>query len=123
MPTAPVRGETQVESAVIGTSGKGSTVEQAERSIIGYTIFNDWSHGTCGWRPTAHRTGQGKDGDSPWALSWVLDRLELLPGREAKLCGDRLGQRHRDRIRSTAQMDWSSAKSSPMHSPGDADPG
>jgi 2-keto-4-pentenoate hydratase/2-oxohepta-3-ene-1,7-dioic acid hydratase in catechol pathway len=30
-------------AAVIGTTGKDLTVEQAEQSIIGYMIFNDWS--------------------------------------------------------------------------------
>jgi 2-keto-4-pentenoate hydratase/2-oxohepta-3-ene-1,7-dioic acid hydratase in catechol pathway len=30
-------------AAVIGAPGRDLTVEQAERAIIGYTIFNDWS--------------------------------------------------------------------------------
>ena len=62
-PTAPGSAWQDFEleiAAVIGTSGKDLTVEQAEQAIIGYTIFNDWSARDLQQleRPTGDRTGQ-----------------------------------------------------------------
>ena len=64
-PTAPGSAWQDFEleiAAVIGPGGRDLSVDEAERAIIGYTIFNDWSardlqqHG----EPTGDRAGQGQ---------------------------------------------------------------
>ncbi|OMC45331.1 2-hydroxyhepta-2,4-diene-1,7-dioate isomerase [Mycobacterium sp. IS-2888] len=98
-------------AAVIGTGGKDLTVEQAERAIIGYTIFNDWSARDLQQLESQLAIGQGKGKDSGVTLGPYLVTPDELEGyrRGGKLDlqvsalvnGTVIGSG------STAQMDWS----------------
>ena len=98
-------------AAVIGTRGKDLTVEQAERAIIGYIIFNDWSARDLQQLETQLAIGQGKGKDSGVTLGpYLVTPDELEPYRRdgkldlqvAALVNDKeIGSG------STAQMDWS----------------
>ena len=64
-------------AAVIGTTAKDLTVEEAEQSVIGYTIFNDWSARDLQQLEGQLSIGQAKGKDSgvtlgPWSrpTSW-----------------------------------------------------
>ncbi|ULP41655.1 fumarylacetoacetate hydrolase family protein [Mycobacterium lentiflavum] len=101
-------------AAVIGTSGKDLTVEQAEQAIIGYTIFNDWSARDLQQLETQLAIGQGKGKDSGVTLGPYLvtpDELEEYrhPANPGKLDLQvtALVNDHVIGSGSTAQMDWS----------------
>jgi 2-keto-4-pentenoate hydratase/2-oxohepta-3-ene-1,7-dioic acid hydratase in catechol pathway/glyoxylase-like metal-dependent hydrolase (beta-lactamase superfamily II) len=115
-PTAPGSAWQDFEleiAAVIGISSRDLTVEQAERAIIGYTIFNDWSARDLQQRESQLAIGQGKGKDSGVTLGPYLvtpDELEQYrhlshPGKldlqVTALVNDTvIGSG------STAQMDW-----------------
>ncbi|ORW27506.1 2-hydroxyhepta-2,4-diene-1,7-dioate isomerase [Mycobacterium paraense] len=112
-PTAPGSAWQDFEleiAAVIGTAGSDLTVEQAERAIIGYTIFNDWSARDLQQLEGQLAIGQGKGKDSGVTLGPYLvtpDELEphLRDGRldlqvSALVNDTAIGSG------STAQMDW-----------------
>ncbi|WP_156686481.1 fumarylacetoacetate hydrolase family protein [Mycobacterium sp. Marseille-P9652] len=112
-PTAPGSAWQDFEleiAAIIGTGGKDLTVDEAERAIIGYTIFNDWSARDLQQLEGQLAIGQGKGKDSGVTLGPYLvtpDELELhrrdgrLDLRVEALVNDRvIGSG------STAQMDW-----------------
>lgn len=66
-PTAPGSAWQDFEleiAAVIGAAGKDLTVEQAEQSIAGYMIFNDWSARDLQQLESQLAIGQGKGKDS-----------------------------------------------------------
>ncbi|HEY0225587.1 MAG TPA: fumarylacetoacetate hydrolase family protein [Mycobacterium sp.] len=100
--------------AVIGTTGKDLTVEQAEQAIIGYMIFNDWSARDLQQLESQLAIGQAKGKDSGVTLGPYLvtpDELEAYR-REGKL-GLRVSALVNDTeigSGSTAQMDWSFAE-------------
>lgn len=113
-PTAPGSAWQDFEleiAAVIGTSGKDLTVEQAERSIIGYTIFNDWSARDLQMLEGQLRIGQAKGKDSGITLGPYL----VTPDELEPYCrGGKLSLRVIALVNgtvigsgSTAQMDWS----------------
>ncbi len=97
-------------AAVIGTGGKDLTVEEAERAIVGYTIFNDWSARDLQQLEGQLAIGQGKGKDGGVTLGPYLvtpDELETylrdgrLDLRVSALVNDtEIGSG------STAQMDW-----------------
>ncbi len=101
-------------AAVIGTSGKDLTVEEAERAIIGYMIFNDWSARDLQMLEGQLAIGQAKGKDSGVTLGPYLvtpDELEAfrtdgkLSLQVTALVNDKvIGSG------STAQMDWSFAE-------------
>lgn len=98
-------------AAVIGTGGKDLTVEQAERTIIGYTIFNDWSARDLQQLESQLGIGQGKGKDSGVTLGPYLVTPDELEGyrRDGKL-DLQVSAVVNDRLigsGSTAQMDWS----------------
>jgi 2-keto-4-pentenoate hydratase/2-oxohepta-3-ene-1,7-dioic acid hydratase in catechol pathway len=75
VPTAPGSAWQDFEleiAAVIGTSGKDLTVEQAEQAIIGYMIFNDWSARDLQQLESQLAIGQGKGKDSGVTLGPYL---------------------------------------------------
>ncbi len=78
--------------------------------------FNIGSLGACRCWDCASRTGQGqRQRYHPGPPIWSLDELEpYCRGGKLSLRVIAASQRHRDRIGSTAQMDWASAKSSPI---------
>jgi 2-keto-4-pentenoate hydratase/2-oxohepta-3-ene-1,7-dioic acid hydratase in catechol pathway/glyoxylase-like metal-dependent hydrolase (beta-lactamase superfamily II) len=115
-PTAPGSAWQDFEleiAAVVGTSGRDLTVEQAERAIIGYTIFNDWSARDLQQRESQLAIGQGKGKDSGVTLGpYLVTPDELEPYRRPSYPG-RLDLRVTALVNdtvigsgSTAQMDW-----------------
>ena len=68
-------------AAVVGAARADLTVEEAERAIVGYTIFNDWSARDLQLRDGQLALGQAKGKDSGITLGPFLvtpDELELL---------------------------------------------
>src|SRR5271170_3467563 len=112
-PTAPGSAWQDFEleiAAVIGTSGKDLTVEQAEQAIIGYMIFNDWSARDLQQLESQLAIGQGKGKDSGVTLGPYLvtpDELESYR-RDGKLSLQVTALVNDTVIGSgsTAQMDW-----------------
>src|SRR6201998_4450344 len=84
-PTAPGSAWQDFEleiAAGIGSSGRGPTVEQADRAIIGYTIFNDWSARDLQQLESQLAIGQGKGKDSGVTLGpYLVTPDELEPSR------------------------------------------
>ncbi|OMC50306.1 fumarylacetoacetate hydrolase family protein [Mycobacterium sp. IS-1264] len=98
-------------AAVIGTGGKHMTVEEAERAIIGYTIFNDWSARDLQQLESQLAIGQGKGKDSGVTLGPYLVTPDELEGYRR---GGKLDLKVSALVNdtmigsgSTAQMDWS----------------
>lgn len=101
-------------AAVIGTGGKDLTVDEAERAIVGYMIFNDWSARDLQQLESQLGIGQAKGKDSGVTLGPYLvtpDELEpyrhpVRPGTlslpvSALVNDTEIGSG------STDQMDWS----------------
>ncbi|HWS91268.1 MAG TPA: fumarylacetoacetate hydrolase family protein, partial [Mycobacterium sp.] len=112
-PTAPGSAWQDFEleiAAVIGTSGKDLTVQQAERSIIGYTIFNDWSARDLQQMESQLAIGQGKGKDSGVTLGpYLVTPDELEPYRRDGKLDLQVTALVNDTVigsGSTAQMDW-----------------
>ncbi|HZC53353.1 MAG TPA: fumarylacetoacetate hydrolase family protein, partial [Mycobacterium sp.] len=98
-------------AAIIGTGGKDLTPEQAERAIVGYTIFNDWSARDLQQLESQLGIGQGKGKDSGVTLGPYLVTPDELEGyrRDGKL-DLQVTALVNDTVigsGSTAQMDWS----------------
>lgn len=100
-------------AAVIGSGGKDLTVEQAEKAIIGYTIFNDWSARDLQQMESQLGIGQGKGKDSGVTLGpYLVTPDELEPYRHPSDPGKldlRVTALVNDKVigsGSTAQMDW-----------------
>src|ERR1700760_227234 len=101
-------------AAVIGTAGKDLSVADAERSIVGYMIFNDWSARDLQQLEGQLAIGQAKGKDSGVTLGpHLVTPDELEPYRRdgvlslyatALVNNDVVGSG------STAQMDWSFAE-------------
>jgi 2-keto-4-pentenoate hydratase/2-oxohepta-3-ene-1,7-dioic acid hydratase in catechol pathway/glyoxylase-like metal-dependent hydrolase (beta-lactamase superfamily II) len=113
-PTAPGSAWQDFEleiAAVIGVSGKDLTVEQADRAIIGYTIFNDWSARDLQQREGQLAIGQGKGKDSGVTLGpYLVTPDELEPYRRDGKLDLQVTALVNDTVigsGSTAQMDWS----------------
>ena len=113
-PTAPGSAWQDFEleiAAVIGTTGKDLTVEQAERAIIGYTIFNDWSARDLQQLESQLAIGQGKGKDSGVTLGpYLVTPDELEPYRSDGTLDLQVTALVNDTVigsGSTAQMDWS----------------
>ncbi|HTX94553.1 MAG TPA: fumarylacetoacetate hydrolase family protein [Mycobacterium sp.] len=98
-------------AAVIGTTGKDFTVEEAERAIIGYTIFNDWSARDLQQMESQLGIGQGKGKDSGVTLGpYLVTPDELEPYRRDGKLDLQVTALVNDTVigsGSTAQMDWS----------------
>lgn len=98
-------------AAVIGTAGKDLTVEQAETSIIGYTIFNDWSARDLQMLEGQLRIGQAKGKDSGVTLGpYLVTADELAPYRRDGKLSLQVTASVNDAVigsGSTAAMDWS----------------
>ncbi|OBA72655.1 2-hydroxyhepta-2,4-diene-1,7-dioate isomerase [Mycobacterium sp. 1554424.7] len=112
-PTAPGSAWQDFEleiAAVIGVSGKDLTVEQAERAIVGYTIFNDWSARDLQQREGQLAIGQGKGKDSGVTLGpYLVTPDELEPHRREGKLDLQVTALVNDSVigsGSTAQMDW-----------------
>jgi 2-keto-4-pentenoate hydratase/2-oxohepta-3-ene-1,7-dioic acid hydratase in catechol pathway/glyoxylase-like metal-dependent hydrolase (beta-lactamase superfamily II) len=97
--------------AVIGTAGKDLTVEEAEQSVIGYTIFNDWSARDLQQLEGQLSIGQAKGKDSGVTLGpYLVTPDELEPYRHEGKLGLQVSALVNDTeigSGSTAQMDWS----------------
>ncbi|OBK51239.1 fumarylacetoacetate hydrolase family protein [Mycobacterium sp. 1081908.1] len=113
-PTAPGSAWQDFEleiAAVIGVGGRDLTVEQAERAIIGYTIFNDWSARDLQQRESQLAIGQGKGKDSGVTLGpYLVTPDELEPYRRDGRLDLQATALVNDTVigsGSTAQMDWS----------------
>ena len=100
--------------AVIGTTGKDLTVEQAERAIIGYTIFNDWSARDLQQLEGQLAIGQAKGKDSGVTLGpYLVTADELEPYRRDGRLSLQVSALVNDTeigSGSTGQMDWSFAE-------------
>jgi 2-keto-4-pentenoate hydratase/2-oxohepta-3-ene-1,7-dioic acid hydratase in catechol pathway/glyoxylase-like metal-dependent hydrolase (beta-lactamase superfamily II) len=114
VPTAPGSAWQDFEleiAAVIGTSGKDLTVEQAEQAIIGYMIFNDWSARDLQQLESQLAIGQGKGKDSGVTLGpYLVTPDELEPYRREGTLDLQVTALVNDTVigsGSTAQMDWS----------------
>jgi 2-keto-4-pentenoate hydratase/2-oxohepta-3-ene-1,7-dioic acid hydratase in catechol pathway/glyoxylase-like metal-dependent hydrolase (beta-lactamase superfamily II) len=115
-PTAPGSAWQDFEleiAAVIGTGGRDLTVEEAERAIIGYTIFNDWSARDLQQLESQLAIGQGKGKDSGVTLGpYLVTPDELEPHRSPSHPGTldlQVTALVNDTVigsGSTAQMDW-----------------
>ncbi len=112
-PTAPGSAWQDFEleiAAIIGTSGRDLTVEQAERAIIGYTIFNDWSARDLQQMESQLGIGQGKGKDSGVTLGpYLVTPDELEPYRRDGKLDLQVTALVNDSVigsGSTAQMDW-----------------
>lgn len=97
-------------AAVIGTAGRDLTVEQAERAIIGYTIFNDWSARDLQQLEGQLAIGQGKGKDSGVTLGpYLVTPDELESHRRDGRLDLQVTALVNDTVigsGSTAQMDW-----------------
>src|SRR6201993_960806 len=100
-------------AAVIGTGGMDLTAEQAERAIIGYTIFNDWSARDLQQLEGQLAIGQAKGKDSGVTLGpCLVTPDELEPYRDPSHPGKldlQVTALVNDNVigsGSTAQMDW-----------------
>lgn len=90
--------------AVIGRGGRDLHPDSAERHIVGYTLFNDWSARDVQLRDSAQGIGMGKSKDGASTLGPALVTVdELDPGFElsATLNGEELARG------TLAGMDWS----------------
>ena len=116
VPTAPGSAWQDFEleiAAIIGTGGRDLSVDEAERAIIGYTIFNDWSARDLQQMESQLGIGQGKGKDSGVTLGpYLVTPDELEPYRRPS-CPGRLDLRVTALVNdavigsgSTAQMDW-----------------
>jgi 2-keto-4-pentenoate hydratase/2-oxohepta-3-ene-1,7-dioic acid hydratase in catechol pathway/glyoxylase-like metal-dependent hydrolase (beta-lactamase superfamily II) len=112
-PTAPGSAWQDFEleiAAVIGATGSDLTVEQAERAIIGYTIFNDWSARDLQQMEGQLAIGQGKGKDSGVTLGpYLVTPDELEPYRRDGKLDLQVAALVNDAVigsGSTAQMDW-----------------
>ncbi|WP_374024633.1 fumarylacetoacetate hydrolase family protein [Mycobacterium sp. HNNTM2301] len=113
-PTAPGSAWQDFEleiAAIIGTGGRDLTVDEAERAIIGYTIFNDWSARDLQQMESQLGIGQGKGKDSGVTLGpYLVTPDELEPYRRTGRLELRVTALVNDAVigsGSTAQMDWS----------------
>ncbi|CAM3114396.1 2-hydroxyhepta-2,4-diene-1,7-dioate isomerase [Mycobacterium intermedium] len=113
-PTAPGSAWQDFEleiAAVIGAAGKDLSVEQAEQSIIGYTIFNDWSARDLQQLEGQLRIGQAKGKDSGVTLGPYLVTVdELEPYRRDGKLSLQVTALVNDTVigsGSTGAMDWS----------------
>lgn len=113
VPTAPGSAWQDFEleiAAIIGVGGRDLTVEQAERAIIGYTIFNDWSARDLQQREGQLAIGQGKGKDSGVTLGpYLVTPDELEPYRRDGTLDLQVTALVNDTVigsGSTAQMDW-----------------
>lgn len=98
-------------AAVIGTAGANLSVEDAERAIIGYTIFNDWSARDLQQLESQLAIGQAKGKDSGVTLGPYL----VTPDELEPYCRDGKLSLHATALvndvmvgcGTTAAMDWS----------------
>ncbi|WIM85870.1 fumarylacetoacetate hydrolase family protein [Candidatus Mycobacterium wuenschmannii] len=101
-------------AAVIGTAGQDLSVEEAERAIVGYMIFNDWSARDLQQLEGQLAIGQAKGKDSGVTLGpYLVTPDELEPyRRDGKLALDVVAMVNDDVVGSgsTGQMDWSFAE-------------
>ena len=97
-------------AAVIGSGGRDLSVDEAERAIIGYTIFNDWSARDLQQLESQLGIGQGKGKDSGVTLGpYLVTPDELEPYRRGGRLDLRVTALVNDTVigtGSTAQMDW-----------------
>jgi 2-keto-4-pentenoate hydratase/2-oxohepta-3-ene-1,7-dioic acid hydratase in catechol pathway len=87
--------------AVVGRAGSDLTPEQAERHVLGYTVFNDWSARDLQVHEFRFPMGPSKSKDAaitlgPWLVTAdeVADRVEdgrLALRTEVRLNGERVG--------------------------------
>ncbi|HYY00718.1 MAG TPA: fumarylacetoacetate hydrolase family protein, partial [Mycobacterium sp.] len=101
-------------AAVIGTAGKDLTVADAEQSIVGYMIFNDWSARDLQQLEGQLAIGQAKGKDSGVTLGpYLVTPDELEPYRRDGMLSLYATALVNDEVigsGSTAQMDWSFAE-------------
>lgn len=116
-PTAPgsVCQDFELEvAAVIGITGANLSVAQAERAIIGYTIFNDWSARDLQAQEGRLAIGQAKGKDSGVTLGpYLVTPDELEPYRRDGRLSLHATAIVNDVIvgmGSTGSMDWSFAE-------------
>lgn len=116
-PTAPGSAWQDFEleiAAVIGTAAKDLSVAEAERAIIGYTIFNDWSARDLQQLEGQLAIGQAKGKDSGVTLGpYLVSADELEPyRRDGKLALEATALVNGTVIGSgsTGAMDWSFAE-------------
>src|SRR6202047_1112816 len=98
-------------AAVIGTAGKDLSIADAEQSIVGYMIFNDWSARDLQQLEGQLAIGQAKGKDSGVTLGpYLVTPDELEPYRRDGKLSLEVTALVNDTVigsGSTAQMDWS----------------
>jgi 2-keto-4-pentenoate hydratase/2-oxohepta-3-ene-1,7-dioic acid hydratase in catechol pathway/glyoxylase-like metal-dependent hydrolase (beta-lactamase superfamily II) len=101
-------------AAVIGSAGQDLSVDEAEQSIVGYMIFNDWSARDLQQLEGQLAIGQAKGKDSGVTLGpYLVTPDELEPyRRDGRLSLDVTALVNDEVIGSgsTGQMDWSFAE-------------
>ncbi len=101
-------------AAVIGTAGQDLTIDEAERAIVGYMIFNDWSARDLQQLEGQLAIGQAKGKDSGVTLGpYLVTPDELEPYRRDGALSLGVTALVNDEVigsGSTAQMDWSFAE-------------
>ena len=101
-------------AAVIGTAGQDLTIDEAERAIVGYMIFNDWSARDLQQLEGQLAIGQAKGKDSGVTLGpYLVTPDELEPYRRDGALSLDVTALVNDEVigsGSTAQMDWSFAE-------------
>ncbi|CAM4209828.1 Ureidoglycolate lyase [Mycobacterium basiliense] len=97
-------------AAIIGATGQDLSVEQAEQSIIGYMIFNDWSARDLQQLEGQLRIGQAKGKDSGVTLGpYLVTPDELHPYRRDGKLSLQVTALVNDTVigtGSTGAMDW-----------------
>lgn len=113
-PTAPGSAWQDFEleiAAVIGTAGKDLSVAEAEKAIIGYMIFNDWSARDLQQLEGQLAIGQAKGKDSGATLGpYLVTPEELEPYRRDGKLSLEVTALVNDKVigtGSTGTMDWS----------------
>ena len=96
---------------VIGTTGRDLHPARAEQSIIGYTLYNDWTARDHQVRDLALQIGMGKSKDSATTLGPMLvtpDELEPFRNSDARLAIELSATINGEELTrgSLDQMDW-----------------
>lgn len=101
-------------AAIIGKGGSNLSVQEAQNTIIGYTIYNDWSARDLQLKESALAIGQAKGKDCALTLGpYLVTPDELITHQRGDWLDLTVAARVNDRVvgsGTTADMDWSFAE-------------
>jgi len=114
VPTAPGSAWQDFEleiAAVVGAAGADLSVEQAQKAIVGYTIFNDWSARDLQRDETVVRLGPAKGKDFASSIGpWLVTPDELMTARAPGATGPDLAMTAEVNGHETSRGRWSDAR-------------